>query len=243
VPSVRVVLPLVAGMLLAGQGIAGASTPVTVGGVWTHDTRPSNNTAFVSGEAIRFAAEGGPSDGGGDSPGDGGNSAGDGGNPAGDGVNSPGDGGNSAGDGGNPADGAAKPKHASTKSNGNAKPKGGGAKSKSNAKPKGDGGESTDASGDPVASNNADPPPVSARVPTVQSLTPTVAASRTKSVLSRRFGRAYTRGNHKRVSCRPQGSGSYVCSLSWRYHRQRYNGRAIVSPGGPVRTHVVSRQA
>jgi hypothetical protein len=76
----------------------------------------------------------------------------------------------------------------------------------------------------------------------VQNLTRSVAKSRVNSVLSRRFGRVYTRGNHKRVSCRPQGTSSYVCSLSWRYRRQRYTGRAIVTRAGPVKTHVVSRR-
>jgi hypothetical protein len=103
--------------------------------------------------------------------------------------------------------------------------------------PAGDDGEST---GD---DDNSGLRPTRAQSPTVQALTPSVATSRTKSVLSRRFGQVYTHGSHKRVSCRPQGTSSYVCSLSWRYRQQRYNGRAIVTRSGPVKTHVVSRRA
>jgi hypothetical protein len=91
--------------------------------------------------------------------------------------------------------------------------------------------------------DNPDPSATGAQPPPVQALTRSVATSRVKNVLSRRFGQVYTRGSRKRVSCRPRGAGSYVCSLSWRYHRQRYNGRAIVTASGPVKTHVVSRRA
>jgi hypothetical protein len=115
----------------------------------------------------------------------------------------------------------------------------------------GDEGNPTSGSGHPTGDDgestrdgaNADPPPTGAQSPPVQTLTRSVATSRTKSVLSRRFGQVYTHGSHKRVSCRPQGTSSYVCSLSWRYRQQRYNGRAIVIRSGPVKTHVVSRRA
>jgi hypothetical protein len=110
--------------------------------------------------------------------------------------------------------------------------------------PAGENGESAgdddNATGD---DDTSDPSPTGAQSPPVQALTRSVATTRVKNVLSRRFGQVYTRGGRKRVSCRPLGAGSYVCSLSWRYHRQRYNGRAIVSRSGPVKTHVVSRRA
>jgi hypothetical protein len=167
-PSVRAVLALVVGTLLAGQGVA---------------------TAFASGETTQLAAAVGTSYGGDKSEGDDGEPASDSGESESDDPNPTGD------------------------------------------------------DGDPGAGANPDPPATSAQSPTVQALTRSVATSRAKSVLSRRFGRVYTHGNHRRVSCRRQGASSYVCALSWRYRQQRYNGHAIVSRSGLVKTHVVSRRA
>jgi hypothetical protein len=224
VRSGRAVLPIVIGVLVAGQGVARAATPTTVHRAWTQDTGGGKNAASV---LIQFAAEvrnpygggkpnagdGGPVGDGGEAPGDGGNSADGGGTPTGDGGNSADGGGTPTGDGGNSAGGRGKPK--------------------------GDGGKSEGDDGDSVAGNNADPP---TSMPTVQNLTRSVATSRAKSVLSRRFGRVFTHGNHKRVACGRQDASSYVCALSWRYHLKRYDGQAIVRRSGVVKTHVVSRR-
>jgi hypothetical protein len=164
--SVRIVLPLLAGMLFAGQGVTAAATPIT---------RAGNKAAFVPGEGI------------------------------------PGDDEHTGND-----------------------------ESSGNDQSSGD-DESAGDDGAPGAGTITGPRPTRAPLPTQQTLTRSVATSRTNSVLSRRFGRVYTHADHKRVSCRAQGA-DYVCSLSWRYRQQRYDGRATVSPSGVVKTHVVSRR-
>jgi hypothetical protein len=248
VRSVRAVLLLVIGVPFAGQGIANAATPTTVHRASTQSTSGGNHTASVSGEIIQLAAavrksygDGEPNAQDGEPAGDDGKPTGDAGQPTANGDNSNGDGANSAGGGGKPKGGKGKPK------GGKGKPAGRGGKPKTHGgKPKGDGGAPTSDDGDPGAVNNAgknaDPPAPSSPVPTVQSLTRSVATSRAKSVLSRRFGRVFTHGNHKRVSCRRRDANSYFCSLSWRYHRKRYDGHAIVSRSGVVKTHIVSRR-
>jgi hypothetical protein len=245
---------------------------ILAGTAETPDAGGSSKSAFVSRQTVRYAAElstsyGGRKRRGGGTPTGGVPSTG-GGTPTG-GVPStgggvPSTGGGTAtggvpptGGGGVPSTGGGKPTGGDP-STGGGKPTGGdpstgggkptgGDPSTGGGKPTGGdpstgGGKPTGASGDPPGGNNPGLPPASAQLPTVPKLTRSVATSRVKSVLSRRFGRAYTAGNHKRVSCRPQGASTYVCSLSWRYHRQRYNGRAILSPSGPVKTHVVSRR-
>jgi hypothetical protein len=174
--SLRLVLPLVAGMLFAGQGVTAAATPIA-------------KTAFVPGEANQ---------GDGEHPGNGESSGDD----------------ESKGDDGGPGAGAI-----------------------TGLPPTGVPGAAAIAGPPPTG-----PPPTGAPAPAQQTLTRSVATSRTNSVLSRRFGPVYTHADHKRVSCRPEAAGSYVCSLSWRYRQKRYDGRAIVSPSGLVKTHVVSRR-
>ena len=189
---VRVVLPLVVGILVAGQGVTTAAT--RIGGTTT--------TASVSGETTRFETTVRIADGEGGPGGDGEDKGHDGKPKGEDDHDSADESTATLGDRGAPADPATSP-----------------------------GGNNTTA-----------PPPTAAPVPAVQELTRSVATSRTTNVLSRRFGRAYTHGNHKHVSCRRQSANSYVCSLSWRYHRQRYDGKAVVTSSGRVRTHVVSRR-
>jgi hypothetical protein len=260
VRSVRAVLLLVIGVPFAGQGIANAAKPTTVHRASTQSTSGGNNTASVSGEIIQLAAavrnsygdgepnaqDGEPAGDPGKSPGDDGKPTGDAGQPTAGGGKSNGDGVNSAGGGGKPKGGKGKPGGGGKPKGGKGKPGGGGNAKIHGGKPTGDGGVPTSDDGDPGpvnnAGNNADPPAPSSPVPTVQNLTRSVATSRAKSVLSRRFGRVFTRGNHKRVSCRRRDANSYFCSLSWRYHRKRYDGHAIVSRSGVVKTHVVSRR-
>ncbi|MEA2341489.1 MAG: eukaryotic-like serine/threonine-protein kinase [Solirubrobacteraceae bacterium] len=82
----------------------------------------------------------------------------------------------------------------------------------------------------------------SAQLAPVPSLTHSVAMSRASSILAKRFGRVYTRGNHKHLNCRRQSSSRHSCSVSWRYKKYRYKGRVTVNRNGLVSIQVMRRR-
>jgi hypothetical protein len=83
----------------------------------------------------------------------------------------------------------------------------------------------------------------SAQLPTVQNLTRSVATSRAGSALASGFGRVYTRGNHKRLTCSRQSDSAYACAATWRYRTYRYRGKITVNRSGLVRIKVFRRRA
>ena len=66
------------------------------------------------------------------------------------------------------------------------------------------------------------------------------ALSKARSALKRRFGKAYRRGNRKRLRCRKQSSTQYLCTFSFRHRKKRRDGTLTVAikPNGSVTTKI-----
>jgi hypothetical protein len=66
------------------------------------------------------------------------------------------------------------------------------------------------------------------------------ALSKARSALKRRFGKAYRRGNRKRLRCSKQSSTRYLCTFSFRYRKKRRDGTLTVAikPNGSVTTKI-----
>jgi hypothetical protein len=76
----------------------------------------------------------------------------------------------------------------------------------------------------------------------VRRLTRRIAVQRAIGLLSRRFGRAWTNGRNKRVSCAPAQGNSYLCNVSWTYRGFRYRGQVVVLRNGVLRARIVRRR-
>ena len=87
------------------------------------------------------------------------------------------------------------------------------------------------------------PPTQGMPVPTVVSLSRPTALSKAKSALEKRFGKAYRRGQRKRLRCSKQTSTRYLCRFSFRYGKGHQAGTVTVArkPNGSVTTKIKRR--
>jgi uncharacterized membrane protein YgcG len=70
-------------------------------------------------------------------------------------------------------------------------------------------------------------PPVSKQPEPVATLSKTLALSRAKAALSRKYRRAYKRGK-KRLSCERRSSKEYRCKFNLRYRKKKWRGTVTV---------------
>lgn len=71
---------------------------------------------------------------------------------------------------------------------------------------------------------------VAQTVYTPPTLTPGQARKHLQALLRRRYGKRFTHGTHRALSCNDPSAGSVTCSAIWRYKRLVYGGSVKLTP-------------